>query len=74
MACDSIESQGTLFWDMKNRRWSAELCALVGLPVKTLPRIGDPAEMAGKITAGAAAATGLPKGIPVMMGASNSAV
>ncbi|MDD5677667.1 MAG: xylulokinase [Kiritimatiellae bacterium] len=74
MACDSIEAQGTLFWDMPKKRWSSELCALAGLPVKTLPHIGNPTAMAGKITAEAASATGLSEGTPVVMGASDSAV
>jgi xylulokinase len=74
MACDSIEAQGTLFWDMKNSRWSEELCALADIPVKLLPRIGKPTDIAGKITRSAAEDTGLPEGIPVVMGASDSAV
>lgn len=74
MACDCIESQGTLFWDMKNSRWSEELCALADIPVKALPRIGKPTDMAGKLTAKAASETGLAESIPVIMGASDSAV
>ena len=74
LACDSIESQGTLFWDMKKSCWSEELCGLADIPFKALPRIGKPTELAGKLTAKAASETGLPKGIPVIMGASDSAV
>ncbi len=74
MACDCIEAQGTLFWDMKNSRWSEDLCALAGIPVQALPRIGRPTDLAGKISRRAAASTGLPEGLPVFMGASDSAV
>jgi xylulokinase len=74
MACDSIEAQGSLLWDMKKGRWSEELCALADLPVKLLPRIGKPTDIAGKITRQASEETGLPEGIPVVMGASDSAV
>lgn len=74
MACDCIESQGTLFWDMKHNRWSEALCALADIPVAALPGIKRPTDVAGKITRQAAAETGLPEGIPVMMGASDSAV
>ncbi len=74
MACDCIESQGTLFWDMKNNCWSEALCALAGISTKLLPRIGKPTDIAGKITQRAAAETGLTEGIPVVMGASDSAV
>jgi len=74
MACDFIEAQGTLFWDMKAGRWSEELCALADIPMSALPRIGKPTDLAGKISARAAAATGLPEGTPIFMGASDSAV
>ena len=74
MACDSVEAQGTLFWDMKRGCWSEELCALADISVKQLPRIAKPTDLAGKITRRAAEDTGLPEGIPVVMGASDSAV
>ena len=74
MACDFIEAQGTLLWDMKNRQWSAPLCDLAGISTKMLPPIGKPTDIAGRITARAAAETGLPEGTPVVMGASDSAV
>ncbi len=74
MACDCVEAQGTLFWDMKHGRWSEALCALAGIPVKSLPRIARPTDIAGKISREAARDTGLPEGLPVIMGASDSAV
>ncbi len=74
MACDSVESQGTLFWDMKRGGWSEALCDLAGIPLKQLPRIGRPTDLAGTITRRAAADTGLPEGTPVVMGASDSAI
>jgi len=74
LACDSIEAQGTLFWDMKKGCWSQELCALAGIPLSALPEIRKPTAVGGKITNQAAAATGLPEGVPVIMGASDSAV
>ena len=74
MACDCIEAQGTLFWDMKHGRWSEALCALADIPVKSLPRIGRPTDIAGKVNREAAINTGLPEGLPVIMGASDSAV
>ncbi len=74
MACDSIEAQGTLLWDMQKNRWSEDLCGLAGIPVRLLPRIGQPTDIAGKISRRAASDTGLPEGIPVVMGASDSAV
>jgi xylulokinase len=74
LACDNIESQGTLFWDMKNQCWSRELCEFGGIPFDALPEIKKPVDIAGKVISRAAADTGLPEGIPVVMGASDSAV
>jgi len=74
LACDAIEAQGTLFWDMKAGCWSRELCALAGIPLETLPPIGQPTDRAGAMTAEASRDTGLPEGTPVIMGASDSAV
>ncbi|MDD5729030.1 MAG: FGGY family carbohydrate kinase, partial [Victivallales bacterium] len=74
LACDSIESQGTLFWDMKNGCWSRELCELGGIPFAALPKIKNPLDIGGKITAQAATDTGLPEGTPLVMGASDSAI
>ena len=74
MACDSIEAQGSLFWDMRQGRWSEDLCGLAGIPADRLPRIGKPTDVAGKISRRAAEETGLPEGVPVVMGASDSAV
>lgn len=74
LACDNIESQGTLFWDMKEQCWSEKLCDLAGINVDTLPEIKKPSDIAGAINKKAAADTGLREGIPVIMGASDSAV
>ena len=71
---DYIEAQGSLFYDVKNRRWSEKLCALAGIPLKALPPLVTPSAVVGKITAQASAETGLPEGIPVIAGASDSAV
>jgi xylulokinase len=74
LACDSIEAQGALLWDMKNQCWSRELCALADIPFEALPEIRKPVDSGGRITAHAAAQTGLREGTPVIMGASDSAV
>lgn len=74
MACDCIEAQGTLLWDMKGGHWSEALCALAGIPIQSLPRIAKPTDMGGRLSRSAAADTGLAEGLPVIMGASDSAV
>ena len=81
-ATDSIEAQGTLMWAMPGTsgttgtdgRWDAELVALSGLQMSAMPKIIAPTDIAGQVTAEAAAATGLPEGMPVVCGSSDSAV
>jgi len=73
-ATDYIEAQGTLFYDMAKQDWSDDLVALSGLDRKALPELINPADAVGKVTAKAAAETGLPEGTIVVCGTSDSAV
>ena len=72
-ATDHIEAQGTLFFDMENRRWADDLVELSGLDRRTLPELIEPADAVGRVTAKAAAETGLPEGTVVVCGTSDSA-
>ena len=73
-ATDSIEAQGTLFFDMAKSVWDPDLVQMAGLSLAKLPRLIAPTDIAGHVTAEAAAATGLPEGMPVVCGSSDSAV
>ena len=73
-ATDRIEAQGTLFFDMAKGDWDEELVMMAGLTVAKLPRFIAPTDIAGSVTAEASAATGLPEGLPVVCGSSDSAV
>ena len=73
-ATDSIEAQGTLFFDMAKSVWDPDLVQMAGLSIDKLPRLIAPTDIAGHVTAEAAAATGLPEGMPVVCGSSDSAV
>ena len=73
-ATDRIEAQGTLFFDMKAADWDRELVEMAGLTIEKLPSFIEPTDVAGYVTAEAAAATGLPEGMPVVCGSSDSAV
>lgn len=68
-ATDETDALGTLLYDFRARRWSPELFAAVGAS----PRLGQPVlrstDERGLVHEQAAAATGLPAGIPVMAGA-----
>ena len=71
-ATDRIEAQGTLFYDMRKGDWADELVELAGLSRAALPGFLAPTDVAGHVTASAAAATGLPEGLPVVCGSSDS--
>ncbi len=71
---DYIDAQGTLFFDPGKMEWSEELCSLIGLPLRVLPPVCSPLDITGKVTATASSLTGLPEGIPVICGTSDSAV
>ena len=73
-ATDRIEAQGTLFFNMANMDWDKELVAMAGLRPASLPSFIAPTDVAGHVTASAAAATGLPEGLPIVCGSSDSAV
>ena len=73
-ATDRIEAQGTLFFDMAKGDWDEELVLMAGLTTAKLPRFIAPTDVAGHVTAEAAAATGLLEGLPVVCGSSDSAV
>ena len=68
------ETQGTLFFDMAKQDWDPEFVRMAGLRPDQLPRLLEPTDLAGRVTAEAAAATGLPAGTPVACGTSDSAV
>ena len=73
-ATDYIEAQGTLFFDMAKGEWNEELVLLAGLSPAKLPRLVAPTDIAGHVTREAAEFTGLPEGMPVVCGSSDSAV
>jgi glycerol kinase len=60
-ATDAANASRTLLFDLRTGAWSPELCALLGVPMNTLPRVCDNAEVLGT-TAGI---DFLPDGIPV---------
>jgi len=71
---DYIDAQGTLFFDLARSEWSADLCSLIGLPLRTLPPICNPTDITGRVTVDASKVTGLQEGTPVVCGTSDSAI
>ena len=65
---DYSDVLGALMSDVDTRDWSDELCALIGWDKASLPPVKRPEDIAGKVTAAAAKATGLAEGTPVVVG------
>jgi len=67
-ATDYSLASRTMFFDQRTRSWSAEMLAIAGLRADQLPEARPAGTIVGTVTAEAAAATGLPAGLPVAIG------
>jgi xylulokinase len=72
-ASDVSDASGTALFDVVRRRWSYELASRLGLDRAILPEVQESTGVTGKISAAAAAATGLEPGTPVVAGAGDQA-
>src|SRR5213078_3027924 len=73
IATEPSDASGTLMFDPAHLRWSTEMVAAVGLAPSLLPDVGGSAEVLGRVTAAAAAVTGLLPGTPVVGGGADNA-
>ncbi|MBE6718937.1 MAG: xylulokinase [Ruminococcaceae bacterium] len=69
---DYIEAEGSMLFDCNKMEWDEELCALAGLKVDMLPRLVAPTDMIGKVTKEASEIYGLPEGLPVVCGTTDT--
>jgi xylulokinase len=67
-ALDKADGAGTLLFDLAARDWSPEVLAALRIPREWLPPTFEGPAVTGEVTAGAAAATGLRAGTPVVAG------
>jgi xylulokinase len=72
-ATDMADASGTLFLDLLRRRYSEEMLDALEVPPGLLPEPFEGPEVTGLVTEAAAAATGLPAGIPVVAGGGDNA-
>lgn len=72
LATDPSDGSGTGLLDQAARRWSDQILAAVGLEADRLPPLRDASALAGTLRPDAAAALGLPAGIPVATGAGDT--
>jgi sugar (pentulose or hexulose) kinase len=64
---DRSHAASTGVYDLKNDRWSSELIAAAGLREEWFPQVVDTGTQVGGLSKSAAAATGLPAGLPVIV-------
>jgi xylulokinase len=72
-ALDKADGAGTLLFDLAARDWSPEVLAALGIDPAWLPPTFEGPEITGTVTAGAAEATGLRPGTPVIAGGGDQA-
>lgn len=70
---DVVDAQGSLLFDARAKEWSKELCDMIGLPIETLPKVVQSKDVVGKVREHIAELTGLPSGLPVIAGCSDTA-
>ena len=70
---DCADGAGTLLLDLKKRNWSTEVLDALAIPRDWLPPIFEGPAITGRLTAEAAAATGLLVGTPVIAGGGDQA-
>jgi xylulokinase len=72
-ATDKAGGAGTQLFDLRQRDWSQEVVAKLGIDPAWLPQSFEGTAVTGHLTPQAAEATGLPAGIPVMAGGGDQA-
>jgi len=73
LATEPSDASGTLMFDPVQLRWSEPLLDAVGVSRTLLPEVGGSSEVLGRVTADAAALTGLAPGTPVVGGGADNA-
>lgn len=72
-ASEVSDASGTSLFDVAHRRWAFEMVDRLGLDPSILPAVYESSDVTGKVTAAAAAATGLAPGTPVVGGGGDQA-
>ena len=68
MATDPADAGGTMMYDQRTGTWSPAMVALAGIDMAQLPPIRPSSALAGVVSPEGAQATGLPEGLPVVIG------
>ncbi|MCD7708646.1 MAG: xylulokinase [Clostridiales bacterium] len=70
---DVSDASGTIYFDVKHRRWSKEMCEICGIKDEWLPKVFESYEAVGTLLPQIAAELGLPEGVKVAAGAGDNA-
>jgi xylulokinase len=71
-ATDRTEASASLLYDVGRKAWNDSLCAAFGVERAWLPEVVRSADLAGRVSAAGAAASGLPEGTPLVGGAGDN--
>jgi xylulokinase len=67
-----VDAEGTLLYDPLKRQWDERLLGLIGLERDRLPEAVHAAQIVGRITEKGSAWSGLPAGVPVIAGTTDT--
>ncbi|HLA13155.1 MAG TPA: xylulokinase [Pyrinomonadaceae bacterium] len=70
---DVADASGTLLFDVKARKWSAEMLSATEIDERLLPHVYESTEVTGSISIAGAEATGLRSGTPIVAGGGDQA-
>lgn len=68
------DASGTGLFDIKNRRWSAQLIEKIGLDIHMLPKVVESTEEAGRVSRQAEKETGIPAGTIIAGGGGDAVI
>jgi xylulokinase len=71
---DHTDATGSLLFDANKFKWSEIICDAAEVPLEKLPEISPSTKIAGYVNRKASRETGIPEGIPVIVGASDVSV
>ena len=73
-ASDVSDNSGTLYFDVRRKKWSAEMLGILGIKETRLPKSFESCAVVGTVGAGFAAATGINPKAKVVAGGGDQAV
>jgi len=71
---DLSDASGTSFYDIKEQNWSDKILEIFLISRDKLPEVYQSTSVIGEVSIGASNETGIPKGVPVITGGSDSTV